>query len=82
MALHVILQKHLNSAKAQYAEAHGGPDEVAVASQVEALENRFVNLRDVILRQQSIVGLWKKPSAAYVRKLAEIEDLEAKLASF
>ena len=46
---------------------------------LERAEAESRNLRDIILRQKSIKGFWIAPKAGYLKKLAEVRELEARL---
>ena len=61
----------------------GGGDAGAMAalqSRAEAAEAESANLRDIILRQKSIKDFWIAPKESYVKKLAEVRELEARVA--
>ena len=63
------------------AKAGGGGGERAAAwrARAERAEAESDNLRDIVLRQKSIKGLWTAPKASYLKKAAEVRELEARL---
>jgi hypothetical protein len=58
-----------------------GPQLEALQGQVKdkQFQVSLTNFRDIIMRQQSIHGLWIPASGAYKAKLAEIRDLKVAL---
>ena len=73
------------AARGQLAEvlARGGKgtlEALALQRRAEGAELESANLRDIILRQKSIKGFWIAPKAGYVKKQADVRELEARLA--
>ena len=58
----------------------GTPEALALQSRAEGAELESANLRDIVLRQKSIKGFWIAPKAGYVKKQADVRELEARLA--
>ena len=52
----------------------------AARTKAEQAEAESANLRDIVLRQKSIRGFWVAPKASFVKKQAELRDLEARVA--
>lgn len=51
----------------------------SLLSRAERAEAESRNLRDIVLRQKSIRGFWIAPKAAFLKKAAEVRELEAAL---
>jgi hypothetical protein len=62
------------------ASGAGGRVEKALRTRIAAAEAESDNLRDILLRQKSIKGFWIAPKASYTKKLAEVRELEARVA--
>ena len=65
--------------------ARAGPDRRGTRGQIDVDEARAENaeaessnLRDIVLRQKSIKGFWIAPKGSYLKKVAEIKELEAR----
>lgn len=67
----------LTEAKANGA---GAAEEKALRARAEAAAAESANLRDIILRQKSIKGFWIAPGKGYIKRLAEVKELEARAA--
>mmetsp|Transcript_31132 Transcript_31132/g.79931 ORF Transcript_31132/g.79931 Transcript_31132/m.79931 type:complete len:332 (+) Transcript_31132:74-1069(+) len=85
MKRHQEYEMEALAARAQLAEAAGrgdGPGSAAhsaILRRTEAARAQADNLRDIILRQKSIKGLWVEPSAAYKQTAAQVRHLEGLL---
>ena len=58
----------------------GSAEATALRGRAEAAEAESANLRDIVLRQKSIKGFWIAPKAGYVKKEAEVRELEERVA--
>jgi hypothetical protein len=57
----------------------GTAEALSLQSRAEGAELESANLRDIVLRQKSIKGFWIAPKAGYVKKQAEVRELQARL---
>ena len=60
--------------------SEGSAEATALRGRAEAAEAESANLRDIVLRQKSIKGFWIAPKAGYVKKEAEVRELEERVA--
>jgi hypothetical protein len=78
------VKKRVTRLKGLIAEARASSSDgvAALCRDLEAAVTSHDNLRDVILRQQSIKGMWVKPSATFVRLQSEESELVSRVASY
>lgn len=75
------MQDDLKRLKGMYAEAKAArsQDDRTLENQIAVLKNQEENLRDVILRQESIKGMWVKPTKSYLVLNAELRALKSRI---